>query len=390
MILYMGFIIYGLYEIGLWKIHQLKSTFVWVASVGALSLFQLEKIKSDPQFFKNSIIKNLKLVAVVLFVLKFYKFNLVIELIMIPVFFVLGGALALTQSEKIKNFCNNIMCAFGVGLIVFTIYMLIANFDKFANEKTMYDFITPPLLTLLYLPFIFVMMVLTTYESVFVRLPIAIKDPAVLRFAKRYSVFKFHFRLKLLERWTRLLICEALSEGIISKTRIKESIDALYKILSIEKKPPVVSKDDGWSPYTAKEFLASEGLRTGYYDPIAAEEWFASSPSVKFGDGVFPNQISYSVKGDATIAKELDLCLIVYSRESGQSAHLKLLSCAKILMQKALNFDLTGGIAKAILDGANTSFPIDNFIISLERHDFSKDLGTYEIVFQIAVGRVEE
>ncbi len=196
--------------------------------------------------------------------------------------------------------------------------MLITNFAEFANEKTMYDFFISPLLTLFYLPFIFAMTMFIVYESVFKRLPIAIKDPAVLRYARIYAACKFHFRIKSLERWTRLLILEGVSGDVISKMRIKESINALFEIMAVERNPPVIPGEEGWSPYVAKKFLANEGLTTGAYDPInlnSTDEWFAMSPFVNFGDGLLQNQIFYSIKGNATTVKAIELRLTVYSRE---------------------------------------------------------------------------
>ena len=390
--------IYGLCEIGLWKSHQLKNTIIWTASVGALSLFQLEKMKKDSQSFKKLVFDDLKLAALIQFIVGVYTFNIVAELIMVPALVVLGGTLAVVQSDKkftgLEKPISNTMSAFGLFLILFTVYMLLTNLAEFANEKTIYDFATPPLLTLLYLPFIFLMMVFTTYESVFIRFKIAIKDPAVLRYAKIYSALKFHVRIKSLERWAKLLICEGISGGIISKARIKETVNELFKIVATERNPPVIPKEKVWSPYIAKNFLNKEGLSTGYYDPVSFasnDEWYASSQLVKFGDGTFQNQISYSISGNETLANELDLRATIFSPEFSQSAHLKLLNCIKVLMQKALHVELIGDIEEIISKAKPFVHQSENFVISFGKKIFSADLGTYELTFKIAhVGRVEE
>lgn len=56
--------VYLLLDWGLWSIDQLKNTVFWFFSVGLLSIYNLEKIKTDPHFFKNSVIGNLRLLAI--------------------------------------------------------------------------------------------------------------------------------------------------------------------------------------------------------------------------------------------------------------------------------------------------------------------------------------
>ncbi len=105
MALYIILMVYWLNEIGLWKVHQLKNTIIWAVSVGVLFLFQHETIKKEPQvFLKKTIVDNLKVAAIIQFIVGFYTFNLVGELIMLPVLVGLGGTLALAQSDKKFNF----------------------------------------------------------------------------------------------------------------------------------------------------------------------------------------------------------------------------------------------------------------------------------------------
>ena len=172
MIIYITIIILGLAKIGLWESHQLKNTIVWAISVGALSLFRIESAKNDPHFFKNSVLDNLKLIAIIQFVVGVYTFGILVELILVPILAVLGALLAMAQTDEkyhlVKKIFNGILATLGVVFILHTIYMLATNFREFAKAQTIYNFSIPPLLTFLYLPFIFIMMVFTSYELVFV------------------------------------------------------------------------------------------------------------------------------------------------------------------------------------------------------------------------------
>jgi len=204
MIIYMGLIIYAMAEMDLWNVEQIKNTVFWCVTVGFMSLFKLESIKKDTKFFKHSVIDNLKLLAIIQFVVGVYTFPLLVEVFLVPVLFLIGGMLAITDSDKkyrqVKSLLEYGLLLFGLVLIAYTLYMLTTNFGEFGQEKTLYDFFVPPLLTLFYLPFIFIMLVYSTYEQVFIRLEFAIKNKFHRYLAKLYALVMFNVRLSILER----------------------------------------------------------------------------------------------------------------------------------------------------------------------------------------------
>jgi len=382
MLIYIAIVVFGLFKIGLWESHQLKNTIIWSISVGALSLFKINEIKNTSHFFKNLVLDNLKLIVFVQFVVEFYTFNLFVELLLVPVLVILGAMLALAQTDEKYHFVEKILGGFfvtlGAILIFYSIYMLATNLGDFAKEQTIYDFYIPPLLTLLYLPFIFIMMVFTTYEDVFARLQYFIKELKPRRFAKIYSMLKFRFRIKLLERWVSTLPFQDTS----SKENIIKSVKQIFKMLSVEKNPPEVPLQEGWSPYVAKQFLASEGIETGYYHPIEPDEWYASSPLIEVGNDLIPNNISYYVDGNESTAKTLKLILNVNSRESAVMAHSKLLSSVKALLKAALGLDISSDIEAAIMKGENKAFKLGSFIATIEKNDWPQHrIGGYDIKF---------
>ena len=172
MIIYIVIVVFALFTVGLWESHQLKNTIIWTISVAALSLFKILSIKKDrTKFFKELAINSVKLVAIIQFIVGVYTFGLVIELLIVPASVLVGGMLAMAQTDKKYHFMkkplNIILVISGNILIFYTIYMLVTNFREFAEIQTLYDFYIPPLLTIMYLPFIFIMMMFFSYEGVF-------------------------------------------------------------------------------------------------------------------------------------------------------------------------------------------------------------------------------
>jgi hypothetical protein len=385
MLIYIAIMVFGLAKLGLWEIPQLKNTIIWTTSVAILSLFRLESAKADPNFLKNLVLDNLKLIAIIQFVVGFYVSGLVIELMLVPIMAISSAMVAVSERDKkyhlVGKIFNGFLVALGTILIARTLYMLATNFGDFAKIQTVYDFSVPPLLTCLYLPFIFFMMVFTTYELVDTKLRCLIKNPSVRSYAKMYSMFNFHLNIKMIERWASSLPFQDTS----SKEGIKKSVKQVFKLVSVEKNPPKVLSGEGWSPYEAKNFLLSEDIKTGYYHSITPDEWFASSTLIEIGDDLLPNNISYYVEGDETTAKCLKLILNVNQREDAEIAHVKLLSSVKVLLKAALGMDATSEIEAAIISGKNKKLNHGSFVFAVEKNVWPlNSIGGYDIKVTIS------
>lgn len=365
MVAYMMFVIYFLYEMGLWNAEQIKNTIFWCVSVGFMSLFKIESIKKDKSFFKNSVLDNLKLLAILQFVVGVYAFPVWIEILLVPILVLVGVMTAIAEMDKkhhkVKVLLESCLFAFGVVLIVYTLYMLATSFDEFANERTAYDFFATPLLTLFYLPFVFFMLVYSTYEQAFVRLKFSIANKLYRNLAKIYALVLFNFRLSLLDRWS----FHVARIKVESHTDLVGSFRHISKIRRAESNPIDIPIDLGWSPYQAKEFLACEGLSAGFYNKLFEEEWFASSPMEDFSDGVIPDNIAYSVEGSEEVAKVLKLVVNVNDAARTQQACQKLESTAEVLSLSSLGLSLSEEMKNAISCCNQYSEKVEGKVIAL-------------------------
>lgn len=348
MVAYMVPFIYWLSKLNLWNAEQLKNTVFWCASVGLMSLFKLEQIKKDKSFFKHSVIDNLKLLAILQFVVGVYTFPLWVELLLVPILALIGSMLAIAETDKkyhqVKVLLEYCLSCFGIALIVYTLYMLITNFDKFGQEKTAYDFFVPPILTLCYLPFMFFILVYTTYEQAFIRLKFSIKNRFLRYAAKLYALILFNVRVSLLERWSH-----EITRGNITKhTDLVDTFKHIFKVVSSEKNPKQVPKERGWSPYQAKDFLVAKGINTGFYNRVFEKEWSASSPLKEFGEGIIPNNIAYYVEGSEELANVLKLKVNVNDATRSQQAYSMLSEIAEALSIASLNQLLSEEMKNAI------------------------------------------
>ena len=206
---YMTLVIYVMYGAGLWNVGQIKNTLYWAGSVGLMSIFKLETIKKDNNYFSQLAFGSLKIFAIIQFIVGIYTFPLWVELLIVPVFVLIGGMSVIADKvgrySQVKNLFNSMLIIFSLAVIINAFYMIVFHWGEFANESTVYDFIVPALLTLFYIPFLFVLKIYIVYESAFIKIKFLIKNKKVRLLAKIYSVLFFNFRTAQFDRWIKCL-----------------------------------------------------------------------------------------------------------------------------------------------------------------------------------------
>jgi len=349
---YVSLVVYFLYEIDLWHIGQLKNTLIWFFAVAFLSFFDLEKYKNDSGLFKKTVLDNIKLIALIEFLIGFYVLSFWAELILFPVLALITLMHAYSQTDKkykiVETLFGTILAIFGFSLVVYTLYELASNFSEVAKPETYEDFLLPPLLTFTYLPFIFFMVVYTTYENIFVRLQFSVKGNWIKRFTKIFAVIVFNSRIKDLERWVWMLQVRDI-KNIRDVLKAWEDFRYMRKV---EKNPPSITKNEGWSPYDAKEFLKDHGIETGHYKELDGE-WFASAPYVEFGDGIILANIAYYIDGNSRAAKSLKVTVNINDSKDADIAREKMLEISEALYKQAVGGDFPVEFQRATLSESN-------------------------------------
>lgn len=107
------------------------------------------------------------------------------------------------ETRKLKTFFNFVLSIFGLGLLVFTLRELFADFQNVATLKTLRDFFLPPLFTIAFFPFVYLMALYMQYERLFNRVDFANKDVSLARYAKRRFFAVCHLSLSKLNRFSK-------------------------------------------------------------------------------------------------------------------------------------------------------------------------------------------
>lgn len=173
LIVYVTATLFLINKVWIYDITHLKDTIVWFISVALVLLFSIGKNKST-FFFKEIVKDSFKLTMVIEFFINFYTFSLQIELILIPI--VIFLILMLTFSDKDKKydqankFFYNILAIVGLILFGFVTYKTFYNYQNFFTIRTLFSLLLPTILTIILIPFLYMMALYVNYELVFTRI----------------------------------------------------------------------------------------------------------------------------------------------------------------------------------------------------------------------------
>lgn len=206
MFIYIACVILGLKALAIWKIDHIPLTILWCICVAFAMLFSYRKA-NDQGFFKNASKDQIKGLVFLEFFINLYVFNFWVEFMLVPVFAIIGGMKAIAEMKKehenVNKIINYILMAIGSFLILYTAYMIVTDFKNFATLQNLENFYMPILLSILFIPFVYISALLIEYETFFVRLQFFVPDKSVLRYAKLKTILLSKFNLWKLKRWSQ-------------------------------------------------------------------------------------------------------------------------------------------------------------------------------------------
>ena len=349
---YIVLVVFGLQKIGFWNSGLLKNTILWCISVPVVLMFRIST--QDENSFWNAVKDNFRVTAALEFVVAFYTFSLWVELLIVPVTTVLVAMQAFAEGKKdyklVEKLLSNFLSWIGISLLIYATYKLVADFANFAQPEILTNFSLPVLLSVLFLPFLFIFAVFANYDREFRLLELRIRDDDLRRYAKHTTLLSFHVRTGLLRRWRRNIRLKTPA----NRSELKASITQVKELAVREKNPVFVPPEQGWSPYHASKFLANEGLITSDYHQVSFDYdlWFADSENLKVGDDILPDYISYCIEGDEFIARKLKLKIDFFTTDIANTAdktRQRFLEIATQLFQKALNQKMPDEFRKNIM-----------------------------------------
>lgn len=207
MLVYIALVILILYKINFWNIGLLKDTIIWSLSTGFILFMNVNKAK-NLKYFKDILLENFKAILILEFITNFYTFSLTTEMFLIPImsFIILlklfAENSAKTNSEHIKvaKLLNNIVNIFGLFVFCFVVYKTFFEYSELLKITNLKSFLFPILLSILTLPFYYLLALYMNYETLFVRIQFMFVDKKIKRKLKKAILISANISLNKLEK----------------------------------------------------------------------------------------------------------------------------------------------------------------------------------------------
>lgn len=304
-----AFIVWFLSILNLWALDQLIATILWVLLSGIPLMFKLPEEQDGRDYFKKQIRSSLRVFVIFEFIVVAYSFSLIVEFILVPVFFFIGGLIALAERDekyyKTKVFLEWILALFVIVFAWYSVSNIISEPANFFTEKTARNFILPIYLAAGAIPFLYCLFCYMRIETAIIQIDQKnYQSDALKAYAKCRFILAFGWRPWLLKRATRQFHILPAEE----KEDVKKIISSVLKYEREMKNPPFIDPKKGWSPYTAQAYLANAGFRLNdYHYSGYDEEWFAESNSIALDSSLLPNYAIFYIEGIEGTVKRLKL-----------------------------------------------------------------------------------
>lgn len=187
-LVYVSLLVTGLYFLGFWQMFLLKDTLVWLLGSATALTFSANDVKSNAQAWKL-FASVFKWTIFLEFITNFYTFQLWIELILVPVVTLLGMMQVFVKNKPEHKdsgkVINTLLMWIGLLVIAYVSYKTIAGFIELFTMENLKSLLVAPILTLLFIPFVYIMAVFLAYSDLMVTVELYWRNEPVVRTWKR-------------------------------------------------------------------------------------------------------------------------------------------------------------------------------------------------------------
>lgn len=354
---YLALIILLLSQLKIWDFSQIKNTFFWYITFAIGTLFNINTIRENSKnFFLKTIKSSINLSILLQFIVNFHTFNFFIELIVIIPFITFLAILSIVandsiEQQKVKRIIDYLLTVIFFIFLVHFLIKLFRDFSNFANLQTLQDFFIPIILTIFYLPFLWVFLLYMKYEEIFVRLQFFVEDKKLIPITKFSLVLNFRAHEELIDEWFHHIKIHKIAN-------YKQLFDSftIIKHRNVKRKNLVdipIPLGSGWNVYQAENFLSAYELQVKYSD-IGDEIWFGSK-LIKLDEVFNSSTLTYYIQGTEDIVKKLKIKVFIYDLNL-MNKHLSIfIEVINYLLKKSLNVSLSQ-------DQINNIYSLENFV----------------------------
>lgn len=203
-------VIYLLFISWFWSIDFFKDSLYWIFWSSLVLFFRIVDVDKGAKFIFKTIFSAFSVTAMLAFVWNIYPFSFFSELILQFVLIFLGMMSGIwklytnnPEYTKVAKFFEIILLWLVIFLIVRLLVLLVYDYEQLFDVQNLYFFLYPIILSVLYIPFLYLLRLMMNYESLFIRInPVNWWWERNARHIK-YGIAKFcHFNLHKLNKFS--------------------------------------------------------------------------------------------------------------------------------------------------------------------------------------------
>lgn len=158
---------------------MLKDSIFWFFGTAFLLVFKITD-SADMHFFKKPLLDSVKFSLVFEYIFNFYVFSLPIELFFILAMIFLSMMKPLADRDEkhkpARGCINNSLAILSIGAILFSLFKTVQHYNDFFTIVNSKILRLAPVLTILYIPFFYLIAFYIQYETLFVRVECMFAD----------------------------------------------------------------------------------------------------------------------------------------------------------------------------------------------------------------------
>ncbi|MEO9598910.1 hypothetical protein [Parasphingorhabdus sp.] len=320
----------------IWTFDNLKAVIAWTLTTAFVTLLGANKIAEDSSYFSKEVRQLFALTALLTFIIEMHSYHLLLELIAVPIITVLAimdqYSAGKPEFASIEKLLGCILPVIGGIYFIASLLQTVQLWPTLEFAEVLRDFFVPVFLSILFIPFLYLLSRYMVYESAYSILGIWIEDAKLRRQSKWLALKYFRFNIDHLQRWRREMIKHKPS----TKREVRQIITDIKTMSAREKNPPEVSAENGFSPYAAMDFLKETPLKMGNYCHYIGDDWGVSSNMFEIGDSPWKNNVAYYVDGNEIAATKLTLTLNVNALGEAQEAEQLFCDMCAVLLFRAM------------------------------------------------------
>lgn len=197
---YVAAVCYLANRIDLWNTTLVKETVIWFLVSGLVLITRFQNITRGEPFLRRAAVITILATVAIEYLLNLFVLPLWAELLLQPFVAVIAITLVVAEREPkyepARRLLNALFSGIGLSLAAYAIWNLVAHWNSLDKLEAARELALPLWLGLAVTPVVYLVAVLTAYETLFVRLTFLIKDDVRRRRTKLALLSTFFVQVK--------------------------------------------------------------------------------------------------------------------------------------------------------------------------------------------------